>query len=148
MIRNYFKIAFRNFSKQKGYTLLNIVGLSLGMAASLLILQYVKYERSFDTFHSRAQDIYRIQYNGWQNGKLNYESAVAVPAASAGLKNNFREVEQYTRLLPVSGVLTYEQPGLEPISFREEMPGSPGQNSAVSATMLSAQHIGCPLGRN
>lgn len=120
MLRNHIKIAFRNFARQKSYTLLNIIGLSLGMAASLLILQYVKYERSFDKFHSRGNDIYRIQYNGWQNGKLNYESAVAVPAAPAELKNNFPEVEAYTRFLPVSGVIQYEKPGEEPITFRED----------------------------
>src|SRR5688500_3154805 len=44
MIRNYIKIAFRNFSKQKSFTLLNVTGLTLGMVASLLIMQYVKYE--------------------------------------------------------------------------------------------------------
>ena len=120
MIGNYIKIALRNFQRQKGYTLLNVSGLSLGLAASLLIFQYVKYERSFDTFHSRAKDIYRIQYNGWQNGKLNYESAVAVPAVSAELKNNFPEIEAHTRLLPQSGVIQYERPGGEAITFREE----------------------------
>lgn len=120
MLRNNIKIAFRNFARQKSYTLLNIIGLSLGMAASLLIIQYVKYEQSFDTFHSRAKDIYRIQYNGWQNGKLNFESAVAVPAVGPALKNNFPEVEEYTRLLPVGGIIRYEKPGQEPISFREE----------------------------
>ncbi len=120
MIRNYIKIAFRNFVRQKSYTLLNVAGLSLGMAASLLILQYVKYERSFDTFHSRAKDIYRIQYNGWQNGSLNFESAVAVPAVGPALKNNFPEVEAYTRFLPTKGMITYERPGEEPVTFREE----------------------------
>lgn len=119
MLTNYIKIAFRNFARQKSYTLLNIVGLSLGMAASLLILQYVKYERSFDKFHSRANDIYRIQYNGWQNGQLNFESAVAVPAVGPALKNNFHEVEEFTRFLPADGIITYEKPGEEPISFRE-----------------------------
>jgi putative ABC transport system permease protein len=120
MIRNYITVAFRNFQRQKSYTMLNIIGLSLGMAASLLITQYVKYERSFDTFHSRAKDIYRIQYNGWQNGQLNFESAVAVPAVGPALKNNFPEVEAYTRFLPHSGVLSYEKSGEEPISFRED----------------------------
>jgi putative ABC transport system permease protein len=90
------------------------------MAASLLILQYVKFERSFDTFHSRANDIYRIQYNGWQNGKLNFESAVAVPAATAELKNVFPEVESYTRLRSLGGVIQYERAGQEPLTFREE----------------------------
>src|SRR3989337_1158789 len=46
MVRNYIKIAFRNFTRQKSYTLLNVIGLSIGMAASLLIIQYFKYERS------------------------------------------------------------------------------------------------------
>lgn len=120
MLRNNIKIAFRNFARQRSYTLLNIIGLSLGMAASLLIIQYVKFERSFDTFHSRANDIYRIQYNGWQNGKLNFESAVAVPAVGPALKNNFPEVEEYTRFLSLSGVIRYEKAGQEPIAFREE----------------------------
>ena len=118
MTLNYIKIAFRNFQRQKGYTLLNVVGLSLGLAASLLIFQYVKYERSFDAFHSRAKDIYRIQYNGWQNGQLNFESAVAVPASAAALKNNFPEVEEFTRFLPLSGILSFEKAG-ELFSYRE-----------------------------
>src|SRR5258706_941584 len=120
MLRNYIKIAFRNFHRQKSYTLLNVIGLSLGMAASLLIIQYVKYEQSFDTFHSRATDIYRIQYNGWQNGSLTFESAVAVPAAGPALKTNFPEVEEYTRFLPIHGVVSYEIPGEQPITFRED----------------------------
>ena len=120
MLLNYIRIAIRNFRSQKSYTILNIVGLSLGIAASLLIMQYVKYEKSFDRFHSRADDIYRIQYNGWQNGVLNFESAVSVPASSSALKNNFAEVEAHTRFLPFQSLYTYEKPGSEPISFREE----------------------------
>src|SRR5260221_1751788 len=120
MLRNNIKIAFRNFARQKSYTLLNVIGLSLGMAASLLILQYVKYERSFDAFHSKANDIYRIQYNGWQNGKLRFECAAAVPTVGPALKNNFPEVKQFTRLYPVSGVVSYETSNHELISFLEE----------------------------
>jgi putative ABC transport system permease protein len=120
MIRNYVKIAFRNFSKQKSFTFLNVTGLTLGMVASLLIMQYVKYERSFDTFHEKAKDIYRIQYNGWQNGKLRFECAAAVPAAGPALKNNFPEVKRFTRLFPVSGVVTYESPEHGLIAHLEE----------------------------
>jgi putative ABC transport system permease protein len=119
MIRNYVKMAFRNILKQKSYTLLNVAGLSLGMAASLLILQYVKYERSFDTFHDRAEDIYRIQYNGYHNGQLNFESAVAVPAITPFLKNNFPEVEAACRVLPRNGVMSYESPTRGLIAFQE-----------------------------
>jgi len=120
MIKNYLKIAIRNFLKHKSYTLLNVTGLTLGMVASLLIIQYVKYERSFDTFHTKAENIYRIQYNGWQNGKKSYECAAAVPAVGPAFKNNFPEVKQFTRLFPVSGIISYESPENGVIAFREE----------------------------
>ena len=120
MIKNYFTSAIRNFLKHKSFTFLNVIGLSLGLAASLLILQFVKYERSYDSFHSKAGDIYRIQYNGFQNGKLNFECAAAVPAVGPALKNNFPEVSRFTRLYPVSGIITYENPETGPIAFREE----------------------------
>ncbi|GHN03253.1 ABC transporter permease [Cytophagales bacterium WSM2-2] len=119
MIINYLKTALRNFQKHKSFTFLNVLGLALGTAASLLILQYVKYERSFDTFNTKAQDIYRIQYNSYSNGKQNFECAAAVPAVGPALKNNFPEVKRFTRLYPVSGIVSYEGPtGL--IAFREE----------------------------
>lgn len=120
MIRNYLLTAFRSFLRHRSFTLLNVVGLTLGMTASLLILQYVKYERSFDTFHSKAADIYRIQYNGWQGGKLRFECAAAVPAVGPALKNNFPEVKRFTRLYPVSGVVSYHSPARGEISFLEE----------------------------
>lgn len=119
MILNYLKTALRNFQKHKSFTLLNVLGLALGTAASLLILQYVKYERSFDSFHSNAKNIYRIQYNHYVNGKQNFECAAAVPAVGPALKNNFPEVKRFTRLYPVSGIVSYESPtGL--VAFREE----------------------------
>jgi putative ABC transport system permease protein len=73
MIKNYLLTAFRSFFKNRSFTLLNVLGLTIGTVASLLILQYVKYERSYDSFHSKAKDIYRIQFNQWQNGKLRFE---------------------------------------------------------------------------
>ncbi len=120
MLQSHFKIAFRSFARQRAFTLLNIAGLTIGLAACLLIVQYVRYERSFDTFHSRAKDIYRIQYNGWANGKLNFESAVAVPAAARAIKENFAEVEEFTRFLPLDGVLSYQRPDGERLTFHEK----------------------------
>ncbi|MCG8389302.1 MAG: ABC transporter permease [Cytophagales bacterium] len=120
MIRNYLKSALRNFLKHRSFTLLNVAGLSLGLAASILILQYVKYEKSYDTFHSNVENIYRVQYNVIQNGKVTVECAAAVPAVGPALKDNFPEVRQFTRLFPVSGVLSYESPARGFISFREE----------------------------
>jgi putative ABC transport system permease protein len=120
MIKNYFTIALRSFLKHKSFTFLNVVGLSLGMVASLLILQYVKYERSYDAYHSKAADIYRVNYSQWQNGKLRFDCAAAVPAVGPAYKNNFPEVLRFTRLYPVSGVASYNSPTRGVISFRED----------------------------
>ena len=80
----------------------------------------MRYEKSYDTFHTKIDDIYRIQYNIIQNGKTTVECAAAVPAVGPALKDNFAEVKQFTRLFPVSGVIAYESPDRGYISFREE----------------------------
>jgi putative ABC transport system permease protein len=119
MIRNYLKTALRSFLKHRTFTILNVTGLTLGLVASLLILQYVKYEKSYDTFHPRASDIYRVEYDNWQNGKLRFECAAAVPAVGPALKTNFPEVERFTRLFPVDGVMSYDSPENGVVAHRE-----------------------------
>lgn len=123
MLRNHLLIALRTFRKQLNYSLLNVLGLSVGIAASLLIFQYVRYERSFDRFHTKADRIYRIQYNGWVNGKKNFESAVAVPMAPRALKDNFPEVEEFTRFFPTGGVMScIRADGTEASFYEAKMP--------------------------
>lgn len=60
MFKNYLKIALRNILKYKGYTFINIAGLTIGIACCLLIILYVKDELSFDRFHTKADRIYRV----------------------------------------------------------------------------------------
>ncbi len=60
MIRNYLKVALRNLWRHWGYSLLNIVGLTIGMTAFFLIFMYVRFELSYDSMHSKADRIYRI----------------------------------------------------------------------------------------
>jgi putative ABC transport system permease protein len=60
MFKNYFKTAFRNLARNKVYSLINITGLSLGLACAMLIMLYVKDEVSFDRFHKNVNNIYRI----------------------------------------------------------------------------------------
>ena len=60
MLRNYFKIAFRNLWKQKAFSFINIMGLTVGMTACFLIFLYVSFELSYDSFHTKADRIYRV----------------------------------------------------------------------------------------
>src|ERR1041384_8348516 len=60
MFRNYLKLAFRNLSRQKVFSIINITGLAVGLASSLTILLWVEDETSFDKFHSKADRTYRI----------------------------------------------------------------------------------------
>ena len=60
MFKNYFKIAFRNLWKHKVFSFLNILGLTVGLTACFLIFLYVRFELSYDYFHSKADRIYRV----------------------------------------------------------------------------------------
>jgi len=60
MFKNYFKIAIRNLRRHKGYTLINLAGLAVGMACGALILLYIRHELSYDRFHQKAARIYRL----------------------------------------------------------------------------------------
>ncbi len=99
MIRNYIKIAWRNLVKNKVFSIINILGLSVGLTACLLLTFYVLDETSYDTHHKDSDRIYRIVM----------ESAGKKLAATAGpmaqtLKNEFPEIEQSTRLLKFPNV--------------------------------------------
>jgi putative ABC transport system permease protein len=60
MFRNYLKIAFRSLIKQRVYTIINVLGLSVGIASCLLIVMFVRDEFSYDKFHSNADNIYKV----------------------------------------------------------------------------------------
>jgi len=62
MLKNYFKIAFRNIKRHKGYSFINITGLAVGIACSILIHLFVTYELSYDKFHDQANNIYRLAF--------------------------------------------------------------------------------------
>src|SRR6185312_11484048 len=64
MIKNYFITAWRNLIKNKFYSVINIAGLTLGLAIGILILLWVQDELSFDTFHKNAKNIYRLDIRG------------------------------------------------------------------------------------
>ncbi|MEM9673598.1 MAG: ABC transporter permease [Bacteroidota bacterium] len=120
MLSNYFTVAIRHLAQKKVFTLISVLGLAIGIAASLLIIHYVRYELSYDDFHQAANRIYRVQYNNYQNGNLTFECAAAVPAVGPAMKDNFPEIMEFTRFFPISGIITYVNERGEPVSFREK----------------------------
>lgn len=100
MLQNYLKIAFRNLLRNKTFSLINLLGLTLGMTVCLLIDQYVQFELSYDQFHQHADRIFRIRNDRYKNGLAVQQGAVTYPAVSLALKRDFPEVEGFVRLAP------------------------------------------------
>jgi putative ABC transport system permease protein len=97
MLKNYFKIAWRNLLKNKAFSFINIMGLSLGIAVCFIIMLFVQDELSYDRFNEKADRIVRIVFKASINGGKINEPAVMPPVAKA-LTNDFPEVEEATRL--------------------------------------------------
>lgn len=108
MIKNYFTIALRQLWRNKTYSLLNITGLALGLAVSLLILLFVSHEFSFDRFHSKADRIYRV----WAKFHFGQET-IQTTAMSAGLgikvKENTAGILNMVRTKNTNGVMKSDE---------------------------------------
>jgi len=98
MIKNYLKISLRHLLRQPGYTALNILGLTTGIVASLLIVLYLYHEVSFDQQHSKADRIYRISSDIKEPDNA-FRWAVTQLPLGRTVKNEFSEVEQYVRFI-------------------------------------------------
>ncbi|MDP4284459.1 MAG: ABC transporter permease [Bacteroidota bacterium] len=109
MIKNYFKIAWRNIMRHKAYSGINIFGLALGIAACLLILQYVSFELSYENFQANKDRIYRIQQDRYDNGKLSTQWAAGAFAVGNSFKDAIPEIEDYVKLVQNRGVITEVQ---------------------------------------
>ena len=109
MFTNYLYIALRNIIKRKGYSLLNIAGLTLGMSCCLLIFHYVSYERSFDKFENSPGQIVRVRLDSYQKGVLAFKSATSYPAIGPAMKKDFPEVQKFCRLKDDNLLLSNEK---------------------------------------
>ncbi|MEJ1238181.1 ABC transporter permease [Chryseolinea sp. T2] len=95
MIKNYLQVAFRNLQKNKLHTLINIFGLAAGMASVFLIALYIQHELSYDKFHNRPEDLYRVI---WQSD--NSQTRTPHPMAQA-LVADFPEVQSAVSITPL-----------------------------------------------
>src|SRR3984893_3575715 len=96
MIKNYFKIAWRNLVRNRLYSIINIGGLALGMAVSFMLLLYVYNEFSFDKCNTNSDRLYEVMRNQPSNGELQTGTATPVPMAPAMIKD-IPEIDKVAR---------------------------------------------------
>ena len=92
MLKNFFSIAFRNLFKNKAFTIINISGLAIGMAAASLIFLVIAYQKSFDQFHEKKDRIYEAWNKAKITGKLHAWNTTPRPLARA-MESDLPEVE-------------------------------------------------------
>jgi putative ABC transport system permease protein len=93
MIKNYFKIAFRNIKRNKAYSIINISGLSIGMACFILISLYIQYEFSYDKFQKDSERIFRIDVKyDYANTGSEIFNVTPAPLAEA-LKSDYTGID-------------------------------------------------------
>ncbi|MDJ1499550.1 ABC transporter permease [Xanthocytophaga agilis] len=124
MLHSYFTIAFRSLWKNKAFSLINISGLSLGIATFLLILEYISFEQSFNAFHTKLPRLYRALYEASSTGKT--ETWDFLPPGLAPIsKDRISDIQSYCRIANNgmgTGIVTYSanDKNTSPKLFREE----------------------------
>ncbi|HZK95407.1 MAG TPA: ABC transporter permease [Prolixibacteraceae bacterium] len=98
MIKNYFKIAWRNLMKNKAFSFINIIGLAIGISVCLIIILFVYDELSYDRFNKKADQIVRVTFGGKLGGEVMKEAVVMAPVAQT-LMQDYPEVLDATRLV-------------------------------------------------
>lgn len=98
MIKNYLIIAWRNLKRKKSFSFINIAGLSIGMAAAILIILWIQHELTYDRFYEKQDRIYQAWNRYKQDGDIKCWNITPKPMAQA-LKNDYPEVEQAVRVI-------------------------------------------------
>jgi len=106
MFRNYLKTAFRNLGKNKLYSGINIIGLTFGLAACLLIGVYISHELSYDKFNTNADRIVRVTME-YKNAETVNTTASTGTKVGPQFKRTFPAVEEYTRTFISHGIIKY-----------------------------------------
>jgi len=144
MLLNYLHIALRNAWRNKIYFLINLLGLAIGIASSIIILLFVLDELSFDRHNEHFKDIYRICIRGKIQGN-ELEAALSNAPMGASLKSGFPEVGEYTRLYTFDGdpVVRYEDQAFieENFLFREDVSDLADSDSLLENGVMDSTGI-------
>jgi len=109
MLRNYFKVALRNILRHKGFSIINMFGLAVGMAVCILILLWVWDETGYDKFHENIDELYRVvEHQNYTSGSM-FPVAVTPDMIGPALKDDYPEVLEFTRLRVFQNVLVEYQ---------------------------------------
>src|ERR1700744_6261349 len=103
MLKNYIKIAWRNLVRNKSYTLINILGLSSGIACAILIFTLVSYQLSFDRWHPAADRVYRV-VTEFHSESVEYQPGVPQPLGKA-FQNDYAYAEAAARVVSYNSAL-------------------------------------------
>ncbi len=115
MFKNYLKIAYRNLFRNKSQSAILVGGLTVGMAACILLLQYVSFELSFDQFHQKQEHIYRVVNERIQNGESVQKGTITYPTIGGTMKNEFPEIVNATRIAYSDNVIITQKDRIEPV---------------------------------
>lgn len=105
MFKNYLKVGIRNLLKHKWYTLIHVLGLAIGLAAFLLIDQYIGFESSYDQFHTQSDQLYRLTTDNIVDGKIQVRDAMSFAPSGEALMNDLPEVLSYTTTLKTNSLV-------------------------------------------
>jgi putative ABC transport system permease protein len=120
MLNNYFKTAIRNLKRYKIYSFVNITGLSVGLACCILIALYIHFELSYDDFHEKADNIYRIIEIETESGKKQYSATIPAPLAPT-LSDEFPEIMRVVRIFHPSWIEKWKISHEDKTFFEEDV---------------------------
>lgn len=114
-------IFYRNLKRDKLISIINAVGLIIGILSALFILEYVYYQRSYDNHHENAKDIYRVAYNRYQNNEVLWKTANSFPPTGKWLKEHYSDVVNHARITPKNEItISYNNASGSKIIYSED----------------------------
>src|SRR5688572_15168929 len=105
MLKAYITLALRNLIHRSQFSILNIAGLAIGMAACFTLIQYARFEQSYDKFNKHVDDIYRLSLSVTTDQNVKTEVPKNFSALGPKLKSDFPEIKNYVRIFPIDGTM-------------------------------------------